>query len=126
MNRADRRRQAAEDEKLLHVGIKPEQLDNPNPTAAMARQLAALFELAKKDQTIDRPIRFLQSKIEATLNSLKDTPVACKMGCSHCCHIWVSATAPEVLFVAKSLRRRPDAAAVVERVKAAHLQTKDF
>lgn len=67
MNRAERRCQSKEDEKLLDNGIKSEQLDNPEPTAAMARQLAVLFERAKKNRSIDRPIGFLQSKVDATL-----------------------------------------------------------
>jgi Fe-S-cluster containining protein len=126
MNRAARRRQAKEDEKLLVSGIDPRQMHDPGQTAAMARQLSALFEAGKRDSSIDKAIGFLHSKIDATLRRLSNIPVACGKGCSHCCHIWVSATAPELLFIAKALRRRSDAAAVSERVKAAHLQTKDF
>jgi Fe-S-cluster containining protein len=126
MSRAERRRQSKEDEKLLVGGINPERPSDPEPTAAMARRLGALFEGAKRDGSIDQPIRFLHSKVDASLGGLKDMPIACGKGCSHCCHIWVSVTAPEALFIAKALRRRSDAAAVIERVKAAHLYTKDF
>lgn len=57
---------------------------------------------------------------------MKDVPVACGKGCSHCCYVWVSVSAPEVLFIAKRLRRRPDAQAIRDKVVAAHLSTKDF
>lgn len=124
MNRVERRRQAKQDEKLLVRGIDPESQD-PEPTAALARHLYALFERAKQDRDIDLPVRYLHSKVDATLRGLRDIPVACKKGCSHCCHIWVSATAPEVLFIAKLLRRRGNPAAG-DKIKAANLHTKDF
>jgi hypothetical protein len=76
MNRADRRRQAREDERLLVNGIDPEDMRNPEPTAAMARQLSGLFDRAKRDGSIDEPVRFLHSKVDATLRRLKDVPVA--------------------------------------------------
>lgn len=122
INRADRR-QTKEDEKLLARGIDPEKFDDPGPTAAMARQLYALLERAKKDGTIDPPISFLYSKVDATIRGLRDIPIACRKGCSHCCNIWVSATGPEVLFIAKRIRDRPG---VAEVVRSAHMQTKDF
>jgi len=124
MNRDERRRRAKDDEKLLARGIDPE-LNTPEPTAAMARQLHALFEHAKRDKNIDPPVRYLHSRIDATVDGIKRIPVACKKGCSHCCHIWVSATVPEVLFVAKALRRKGNAA-VADKIKTAHLITKGF
>ena len=124
MNRAERKRQAREDEEKLAHGLDPA-LRDPQPPAAMARMMHALFEQAKRDRNIDAPVKFLYAKAEATLERLKDIRVACKKGCAHCCHIWVSATAPEVLFVAKLIRRRNDAAAI-DYVRAAHLLTKGY
>ena len=34
-------------------------------------------------------------------------PVACKVGCSHCCHARVEATAPEIFRIARELESRP-------------------
>jgi hypothetical protein len=124
MNRADRKRQAKEDEQRLVRGIDTESRD-AEPTAAMARQMYALLERAKRDHNIDPPVKYLHDKVDATLQGMKDIPVACAKGCSHCCHAWVSATALEVLFVAKLIRREAKSAAV-ENVRAAHFATKDF
>jgi Fe-S-cluster containining protein len=66
----------------------------------------------------------LHNTVNATLHGLSDIAVACKKGCSHCCHIWVSVSAPEALFTAKIVKQRGDAA--VEKVRLAHQQTKDY
>ncbi|HWP26018.1 MAG TPA: YkgJ family cysteine cluster protein [Xanthobacteraceae bacterium] len=123
MNRAERRRRAKEDEKILARGIDPE-AQGPEQTAAMARQLHALLEEAKRERSIDPPVRYLHARIDATLRQLASIPVACKKGCSHCCHGWVSASAPEVLFVAKAVRRRSDPT-VVGRIRTAFEITRD-
>lgn len=124
MNRADRKRQAKEDEKRLSHGIDPETRD-PEPTAAMARQMHVLLERAKREGDIEPPVKFLQAKVEATLRGMRQVAVACAKGCSHCCHTWVSATAPEVLFVAKLIRRR-GGPGMIEKVRAAHSATGGF
>ena len=124
MNRAERKRQAKEDERKLTVGIDPETRD-PEPTAAMARQLHTLFATARRERFIDPPVKYFHAKIDATLKAGPSLPIACAKGCSHCCHAWVSATAPEVLYIAKRIRR-VGGAGVVARVQAAHLATRDY
>jgi hypothetical protein len=123
MNRAERKQLAKDDEKTLAQGLDPRSQD-PRSIAAMARQMHVLFERAKRDHNIDPPVKFLYAKADATLHRLKDLRVACRKGCAHCCHTWVSVTAPEVLFVAKSLRRRVDNSA--ENVRAANALTKGY
>jgi len=123
MNRAERRRQEKEDDKRLKSGIDPESSD-PEPIAAMARQMHALLETAKRDKNIDPPARFLHAKADATLQSVP-VRVDCKKGCSHCCHAWVSATIPEVLFLAKLIRKRA-AATLSDNVHRAHAATRDY
>jgi Fe-S-cluster containining protein len=122
MNRSERKRQAKEDEKRLARGIDPESRD-PEPTAAMARQLHALFEKAKASGSVDAAVGFFHAKVEATLGGAK-AATACAQGCSHCCHAWVSATAPEILYVAKLMRRRGGDA--MARVRAAYEATRGF
>jgi Fe-S-cluster containining protein len=124
MNRAERRRQTKDDERRLKDGIDPES-SNPGPTAAMARHMHALFETAKGEKDIDPPVRFLQAKVEATRQAMKDTQVACVKGCAHCCHVWVSTTIPEVLFIAKLIRRQADGT-VIEKVRGAHQNTRAY
>ena len=120
---AARWRQSKQDEKDLVRGIKPEST-NPEPTAAMARLLHTMFERAKQDRNIDPPVKFLQSKVDATVQGFGRLPIACKKGCSHCCYIWVSASAPEVLFISKIVQLRGKLA--IDRVRAAYQHTKDY
>src|SRR5258705_8310111 len=123
MNRAERRRQDKDDDKRLKSGIDPESHD-PQPTAAMARQMHALLETAKHDKNIEPVVRFLHAKVDATVQG-GTIRVDCKKGCSHCCHAWVSATIPEVLFLAKLIRKRA-AASLNDNVRRAHAATRDY
>ena len=115
MNRAERKRQAKDDDKLLQRGIDPETND-PAPTAAMARQMYAPFEKAKCSGSIEPAVKFLYAKAAAT-QAAKPTQVACARGCAHCCNGWVSVTAPEILFAARQVRERGEA--LMSRVRAA-------
>jgi Putative zinc- or iron-chelating domain len=118
MNRAERRRKSKDDERQLRNGIDAESSD-PSRTAAMTRLLSDLLETAKRDRNIEPSVRFLHVKVDATLQTMRAVRVDCKKGCAHCCRVWVSATIPEVLFIAKAMRRRNDAQ-LGGRVAAAH------
>jgi hypothetical protein len=118
MNRAERRRKSKDDERQLKTGIEADSSD-PAGTAAMTRLMSDLLETAKRERNIEPPVRFLHAKVDATLGAMRAVRVDCKKGCAHCCRVWVSATVPEVLFIAKALRRRNDSAAA-ERVGASH------
>lgn len=120
MDAAERDRQSKDDERLLEGGIDPSS-DDPRPLAAMARRLSALYEGAKACLVIDPPVEFLYAKAEASLGKLTGMRLACRKGCAHCCHVWVSATAPEILFLAKHVRARGMDAQ--EAVHAAQAQT---
>ena len=117
-NRAERRRQIKDDEQKLKTGIDADSSD-PAGTAAMTRLMSDLLESAKRDRNIEPPVRFLHSKVDATLHAMRNLRVDCKKGCAHCCRVWVSATIPEVLFIAKSLRRRNEVA-LADRVSSTH------
>jgi len=105
MDRAERRRQARQDEQKLASGID---LTSPDrePVASLTRHLHGLFEKARQTASIEAPVRYLHSQITTTAGKLKDIKIACAKGCSHCCHSWVSVTAPEVLYVARAVRSR--------------------
>ncbi len=122
---AARWRQAQSDEKLIARGIDPKSTD-PEPTAAMARRLHALFETAKQNGNVDPPVKFLHAKVEQTIQDFGElfggVPLACKKGCSHCCRVWISATAPEVLSIAKMVKSGEGD--VIDRLATAHSHTK--
>lgn len=122
MNRAERKRQAKDDEKRLAHGVDPETSD-PEPTAAMARTLLALLEQAKTDGDVGPAVAFLHAKVDASLKA-KPVPVACARGCDHCCHGWVSVTAPEALYAAKLIRAK--GGDLAGRVQAAQSATAGF
>ncbi|SDE82220.1 YkgJ family cysteine cluster protein [Rhodospira trueperi] len=47
-------------------------------------------------------------------------PIACKAGCTMCCHSrWILVTAPEVLVTADAVRERPEHADMLARAEAA-------
>lgn len=123
MGQAKRRKVEIEFLKQLGPHVDPAST-NPEPTAEMARQLHALFEAARQDANIDPPVKFLYTKLGQTIQNFGQLPIACKKGCSHCCYIWVSATAPELLFIAKIIRSRGHEA--IERVRSAHQKTAAF
>jgi len=64
--------------------------------------------------------------------SLKNNPskfaIACTKGCAYCCHVSVTATAPEVFLVASRIRELPpqDFDEMVMRVRAADQRTREM
>jgi Fe-S-cluster containining protein len=119
------KRRKAEIEALKQLGPPIDVTSgDPERTAVMARNLHAMLETAKQEGNVDPPVRFICEKLDTTINAFGKLPIACKKGCSHCCYIWVSATAPELLSIAKIIRARGDN--LVAKVRAAHQATKQF
>lgn len=123
MGEAKRRKAEIEALKRLGPRVDPTSRD-PEPTAVMARNLYAMLEEAKQEGNIDPPVHFVCEKLDSTIHAFGKLPIACKKGCSHCCYIWVSATAPELLSIAKIIKACGDQA--VAKVRAAHEMTKQF
>jgi len=121
MNRADRKRQAKEDERLVANGLL---LGSTDHIIALSRLLCSCAGKAKRTRSIDAFVEFLTGKLAATTHSLREEPIACRRGCSHCCYYWVTATPPEILSISKIVRRRGKAA--LARVMNAHEATKDY
>lgn len=107
----------------LIQGIKPLH-QGPEPTIAMANALRKLLEQAKVDGSVDEPVAFVSAMVNATMRGLRDIPVACGKGCSHCCNLWVSVSALEALAIAKLARKRGDD--ILERIRAADDVTQRF
>jgi Fe-S-cluster containining protein len=123
MGEAKRRKGEIENLRRLGPRVDPASRD-PEASAVMARNLYALLEEAKRQGNINPPVHFVHEKLDSTIQAFGKLPIACKKGCSHCCHIWVSASAPELLSIAKIIKARGDEA--VAKVRAAHEATKQF
>ena len=105
MNRAERRRQLKDDRRLVARGLDWQQTDGAEVTALM-RVLHALIEEARDAGTIAPLMDYFHDNLRAAERAAPRKAVACKLGCAHCCHAWVSARAPEVLFVRRAIPRR--------------------
>ena len=118
-------RQEREDEACLQKGIDPKKaFTDSSDILAMARRLHAHFEQAKATRNIDVAVQYLLQKVDGTVYSLRDIPVACAQGCSHCCTAWVSVSAPEALYLAKLVTAMGQAA--MDKVRAAHAATREI
>lgn len=111
----------AADEAAVSNGLNLEMRDG--------RQLAAFIRLfydhvlqSISEKSITPMMEYLYAHHTKSLRSVANVPIACKSGCSHCCHCWVSATTPEILWVIKTLPPE-QRARVTERVAAANALT---
>src|SRR3954468_24990779 len=89
---------------------KPAPVDPPTPEE-IARQTARFRALIAKP-TRER-LRTLAAACHRQLDqTIAASPprqeVACRKGCAHCCHLYVSATAPELLAIAEHVSKWPE------------------
>lgn len=118
-------RQEKEDETALRGGIDPvAAIAGPAPVIAMARRLHESFVQAKAARNVDDAVQYLFQKVEATVQGLKDVPIACGKGCSHCCVISVTVSAPEAIYLGKLITAM--GAEAVAKVRAANEVTRHF
>ena len=62
-------------------------------------------------------MHFIYSNFEKSAAQIPTGTVACRKGCSHCCNIWTDAYAPELIFLAKQIRRsHPEQRNLIESV----------
>ncbi len=119
------RRQDAKDELLLQKGVDPEAaIRDPSAIIALARRLHRHFEQAKTTQNLSDAVRYFYQKIDATSHELRNIPIACGQGCSHCCIIWVGVSAPEAIHAARLVAAMGGSA--IAKVRAANEFTKQF
>jgi Fe-S-cluster containining protein len=115
MNRAERRRQAREDRERIARGLEAGRADGREVIALM-RVLHDLFVEARDAGTVAPVMNFLHANMRAAERLAPNHLLACRRGCAHCCHTFVSARAPEILFVKGAIpgRDREAARAAVE------------
>ncbi len=121
MGRAERRRQLKFDEAAIEGGLNLALRDGRQLTA-LIRVLHEQVRDAIAAKSVSPLMNFLYANHNKTLKGIAHIRLACQRGCSHCCHCWVSVTAPEVLHVVNSLP--PDRLPHVrEKVWTANLHT---
>lgn len=121
MDRHQERQLAKEDAKLLRRGIDPMH-QGPDYLMALGREAGRATRRAVTLGNLTPIIELITRCADNTLARLWDIPVACKKGCAHCCHIWVSITPPEALHIARIVRARGLQA--VEKIMVAHAATR--
>lgn len=121
MNRAERRRQAREDRERIARGLEAGRADGREVIALM-RVLHDLIAEARDAGTVAPMMHFLHANMRAAERFAPSHLLACRRGCAHCCHTFVSARAPEVLFAKAAIPGR-DRAAVGDAVERAFAVT---
>ena len=121
MTRAQRRRQLKEDERTLARGLDAERPDGPQIMVLM-RLLHARIEDARDAGTLAPLAAFLGENFRAAWRAEPRQALACRRGCAHCCHAFVSAKAPEILIAGAAIPAR-EREAVRAAVDAAYAAT---
>jgi Fe-S-cluster containining protein len=120
MDRAERRRRLKEDERSLALGLDAERPDGPQIMVLM-RLFHDRLEQSREAGSLAPLAGFLRAQHRSAWRAEPRKALACRRGCAHCCHAWVSARAPEVLIAEAAIqtRDREAARAAVEAAFAA-------
>ena len=121
MDRAERRRQLKDDRRIVARGL-PGHDPGLETIVSLMRVLHALLEEARDAGTVAPVMAFLHENMTSAARPGPAKALACAKGCAHCCHGWVSARAPEILFAKKAVPGR-DREAVRAAVDVAHAAT---
>ena len=120
MNRAERRRQLKEDERLIANGLSFTRTDAYEAIALM-RVLRDRLGQSRSAGRIAPLMTFLHDNFDRSARRIPRELSACALGCSHCCHMWTALRAPEALFikVAMPAAQREEIGAAVDDAHAA-------
>ena len=121
MNRAERRRQLKQDERLIANGLSFTRTDADEAIALM-RVLRDRLGQAQSAGRIAPLMGFLHDNFSRSAQRIPRELSACASGCSHCCHMWTALRAPEALFI-KAAIPSPRQAEIRGLVEAAHAET---
>ncbi|MBL8630071.1 MAG: hypothetical protein JNM81_10610 [Rhodospirillaceae bacterium] len=78
---------------------------NPRAIQANTRHLTLILLDTKLELRASRAAQFAEQLMDAIMYEYAKSPIACSKGCSHCCTTYVSATIPEILNLANTVRR---------------------
>jgi hypothetical protein len=119
--RSERRRLRKDDQKRIARGVDVRRND-ADDLGALMRVLHGLLQTSIERRSVDPLMEFMWSNLTRGAGHLAGVRTACASGCSHCCNLWVEASAPEVLFTVKRMDAARRAIAL-EAVEAACAQT---
>jgi Fe-S-cluster containining protein len=120
MSRAERRRRAKEDRRVVAGGLDSGRRDTAQVMALM-RVLHELLEESRDAGAVAPMMGFLHDNIRAAGRAEPRKAIACARACAHCCHAPVSARAPELLVLASAVppAERAALAARIAELRAA-------
>ncbi|MBL8644927.1 MAG: hypothetical protein JNK21_13415 [Rhodospirillaceae bacterium] len=78
---------------------------NPRAIQANTRYLTMLLLDTALPHRASQAASFAEQLLDTIMSEHTGPPIACAKGCSHCCTTYVSATIPEILNLANSVRR---------------------
>jgi hypothetical protein len=110
-----------DDERRIARGVDVRRND-ADDLAALMRVLHHLVGKSIERRSVSPLMDFVWSNLTAGAEHVSSIRIACASGCSHCCNLWVEASAPEVLFTVGQmdvLRRK----SVLQSVEAACSRT---
>ena len=114
---AERRQIAKNDAPWVGKPISLDAVDRA--FAANTRRLAAILRDARAPDRASRAADVAARVFDVTAGALVQQPAACGRGCHYCCRTLVTATAPEILRLARAVKARPD---IVARIRTAAAQ----
>lgn len=99
-------------------------LNDPRSSEAHLRRTARLLGDRQAPSPCGRAVTHVTELFEKTVTAQQKAMLACRTGCSLCCHQPVAVSAPEAFYLAAVLQLRPDVLAAMEE-KAAHSRNSD-
>jgi Fe-S-cluster containining protein len=78
---------------------------NPRAIQANTRHMVLMLLDTKLELRASRAAAFAEQLMDTIMYEHAKPPIACSKGCSHCCTTYVSATIPEILNLANTVRR---------------------
>ena len=92
---------------------------DPRRAEAHIRHVVRLLGDRGSESRCSDAVGYVAAQFEKTAVAATEGSLACRRGCSHCCHQRVTVTAPEVFHIAGILRRAPGRAAAFLEAESA-------